>query len=81
MRSVRILKSQQRISFVPWVARSVLVVHGKNLRIENTNLEGIQVTNNTSMIDVFTKILKQFDLLIKKKAYLNRYYIVVWKKK
>lgn len=26
------------------------------------------------MIDVFTKILKQFDLLIKRKAYLNRYY-------
>lgn len=70
-----ILKSQQRISFVPWVARSVLVVHGKKSPyLKNTNLEGIQVTNNTSMIDVFTKILKQFDLLIKRKAYLNRYY-------
>lgn len=71
-----ILKSQQRTQFVPWAARSVQVVHGKKSPFVNStnNLDGVQITNNTSIVEVFTKILKQFDLLMKRKAYLNRYY-------
>lgn len=71
-----ILKSQQRTPFVPWAARSVQVIHGKKSPFikSSNNLDGVQITNNTSIIEVFTKILKQYDLLIKRKAYLNRYY-------
>ncbi|EMG46980.1 TUB4 Tubulin gamma chain [Candida maltosa Xu316] len=70
-----ILKSQQRTPFVPWASRSVQVVHGKKSPfVSNRSLEGVQITNNTSIIEVFNKILRQYDLLIKRKAYVNRYY-------
>ncbi|KAI5964956.1 TUB4 [Candida margitis] len=69
-----ILKVQARTNFVPWTSRSVGVVHGKKSPYASgSNLEGIQISNNTSIIDVFNKILRQYDLLVKRKAYLNTY--------
>ncbi|KAI5965942.1 TUB4 [Candida pseudojiufengensis] len=65
-----ILKIQQRTKFVPWTSRSIAVVHGKK---PNSFLEGIQISNNTSIADTFSKILNQYDLLVKRKAYLNTY--------
>lgn len=36
-------------------------------------ISGIQVSNNTSIINVFNKIVKQYDLLAKRAAYINYY--------
>ncbi|KAI5958577.1 TUB4 [Candida theae] len=69
-----ILKVQARTNYVPWTSRSVGVVHGKKSPfVKDTNLEGIQISNNTSIIDVFNRILRQYDLLVKRKAYLSTY--------
>lgn len=69
-----ILKVQARTNFVPWTSRSVGVVHGKKSPyLSSKHLEGIQISNNTSIIDVFNKILRQYDLLVKRRAYLNTY--------
>lgn len=69
-----ILKLQARTNFVPWTSRSIGVVHGKKSPyLNSTHLEGIQISNNTSIIDVFNKILRQYDLLVKRRAYLNTY--------
>lgn len=69
-----ILKVQARTNFVPWTSRSVGVVHGKRSPyLDGSHLEGIQISNNTSIIDVFNRILRQYDLLVKRKAYLSTY--------
>ncbi|RLV91307.1 Tubulin gamma chain [Spathaspora sp. JA1] len=68
-----ILKLQKRTNFIPWVPRSIPVVHGKKSRFTEGKLSGIQVSNNTSIIDMFTKILKQYDMLANRKAYITGY--------
>ncbi|KAK6461841.1 Tubulin/FtsZ family, GTPase domain-containing protein [Scheffersomyces coipomensis] len=70
-----IIKSQQRVEFVPWTSNSIQVVHGKKSPFlkSASKLGGIQISNNTSIIPVFSKILKQYDLLAKREAYINSY--------
>ncbi|KAK6201004.1 Tubulin/FtsZ family, GTPase domain-containing protein [Scheffersomyces amazonensis] len=70
-----IIKSQNRIDFVPWTSNSIQLVHGKKSPFIKTNskLSGIQISNNTSIVPVFNKILRQYDLLAKREAYLNSY--------
>ncbi|KAI3406682.2 TUB4 [Candida oxycetoniae] len=69
-----ILKIQSRTNFPPWASRSIAVVHGhKSPFLKDQSLEGIQLSNNTSIIEVFEKILRQYDMLAKRKAYWNTY--------
>ncbi|KAG2731657.1 hypothetical protein G9P44_005244 [Scheffersomyces stipitis] len=73
------IKAQSRVDFVPWAPTSIQLVHGKKSPFlqakENgqKNISGVQVSNNTSIVSVFTKILKQYDLLAKREAYVNSY--------
>ena len=73
------IKAQLRVDFVPWAPTSIQLVHGKKSPFlqakENgqKNISGVQVSNNTSIVLVFTKILKQYDLLAKREAYVNSY--------
>ncbi|ODV76987.1 gamma-tubulin [Suhomyces tanzawaensis NRRL Y-17324] len=70
-------KVQQRLNFVPWTPSSVQCVNGRKSLFGNNSatkgLTGIQISNNTSIVGVFTKILKQYDLLAKREAYINSY--------
>lgn len=73
-----LLKAQQRLEFVPWTPSSIQMVNGKrppfgNANAHSKNLHGIQLSNNTSIVQVFSKILKQYDLLAKREAYINSY--------
>lgn len=71
-----ILKSQSRLDFVPWTSKSVHVVLGKGRDIAGgspSKFAGVQISNNTSIAGVFTKIVKQYDLLAKREAYINYY--------
>lgn len=69
-----ILKIQSRTNFPGWATRSVPVVYGKKSPfVQDQLLEGIQISNNTSVIALFEKILRQFDMLAKRKAYFNMY--------
>lgn len=68
-----ILKSQSRLEFVPWTANSIGVVLGNKGVRDNSKFAGIQISNNTSIATVFTKILRQYDLLAKREAYINYY--------
>lgn len=75
------IRAQQRVEFVPWTSSSVHVVNcqkspfinGYKSPQKSMNLNGIQISNNTSIIHVFSKIVKQFDLLAKREAYVNYY--------
>lgn len=72
-------KAAQRVEFVPWSPLAIQMVNGRRspyLAEKGTQkqLMGIQISNNTLMISVFTKILKQYDLLAKREAYINSYY-------
>lgn len=71
------LKARQRIDFVPWASSSVQMVNGKRpafLKTENPKqITGVQLSNNTSIIDVFKRIIKQYELLVKREAYINSY--------
>ncbi|KAK6459348.1 Tubulin/FtsZ family, GTPase domain-containing protein [Scheffersomyces xylosifermentans] len=74
------IKAQSRVDFVPWTPSSIQLVHGKKSPFtqdgsptHQKNLSGIQISNNTSIVQVFAKILKQYDLLAKREAYINSY--------
>lgn len=68
-----ILKSQSRLEFVPWTANSVSVILGSKGCRKDPKFAGIQISNNTSIATVFAKILRQYDLLAKREAYINYY--------
>lgn len=71
------IKAQQRLDFVPWTNLSIHMVSGRKSRFMQSDnpkqLSGLQLSNNTSIASVFTKILKQYDLLAKREAYINSY--------
>lgn len=75
------IKAQLRVEFVPWTSSSF---HTANCRMspylrrdpcnsDPRNLQGVEISNNTSVAHVFTKVVKQFDLLAKREAYINYY--------
>jgi len=69
-----VIRAQQRLQFVPWTSLSIHVVNGRQLPfVPHKGLSGYQVSNNTSIIAMFTKIVKQYDLLAKRSAYINFY--------
>lgn len=70
-----VLRSQKRLNFVPWSSSSINIINGKKSPFSNKGkqLNGILISNNTSMILVLSKILKQYDLLAKREAYINYY--------
>ena len=75
------IRAQQRVEFVPWTSSSIhvvncqksLFINGDKSQQKNKNLNGIQISNNTSIAHVFSKTVKQFDLLAKREAYVNYY--------
>lgn len=72
-----IAKVQQRTQFVPWMRRSVHVIQCKNspfTKSGDKSLGGIQVSNNTSIAHVFSKVLDQYDRFFRRKAYVNKYF-------
>lgn len=75
-----LIKASSRIEFVPWTSASTHVVAGRKpphfdplASLVPPLISGIQVSNNTSIINVFNKIVKQYDLLAKRAAYINYY--------
>lgn len=70
------LKSQQRLPFVSWAPSSIQLVSGRQSPFTESKsmpIQGIQISNNTSIVQVFGKILKQYDQLAKREAYINSY--------
>lgn len=69
-----VIRAQQRLQFVPWASSSIHVVNGRQLTfVPHKGLSGFQVSNNTSIVQMFSKIVKQYDLLAKRSAYINFY--------
>lgn len=69
-----VIRAQQRLQFVPWASSSIHVVNGRQLTfVPHEGLSGYQVSNNTSIVQMFSKIIKQYDLLAKRAAYINFY--------
>lgn len=69
-----VIRAQLRLQFVPWTSSSVHVVNGRQLTFVNhEGLSGYQISNNTSIVHMFSKIIKQYDLLAKRAAYINFY--------
>lgn len=75
-----LIKAQTKVDFVPWTPPVIQMINGKkspylNSKKNNKNKDiiGIQISNNTSVAQVFSKILKQYDLLAKREAYINSY--------
>lgn len=69
-----VIRAQQRVEFVPWASSSIHVVNGrKSPFTPKAGISGFQISNNTSNINMLTKILRQYDLLAKRSAYLNYY--------
>lgn len=69
-----LLRAQTRVPFVPWTSASIHVVNGRKLTFSKSKgLSGFQISNNTSIPELFSKIVKQYDLLAKRAAYINLY--------
>lgn len=69
-----VIRAQQRLQFVPWTSSSIHVVNGRQLTfVSHNGLTGYQVSNNTSIVQMLSKIVKQYDLLAKRSAYINFY--------
>lgn len=69
-----LLKAQLRTHFVPWTSSAIHVVNGRKLTFsDNKNLSGFLISNNTSIPKMFGKVLRQYDLLAKRQAYINFY--------
>lgn len=69
-----VIRAQQRVQFVPWTSASIHVVNGRRLPFSpRKGLSGYQVSNNTSIVQMLSKIVKQYDLLAKRSAYINFY--------
>lgn len=67
------IRAALRVEFVPWTLASIHVVNSRRSPYVSSPVNGIQVSNNTSIIHVLSKVLKQYDLLAKRKAYINYY--------
>lgn len=80
------LRAQLRVKFVPWTLLAIHLVYGRaspftgagfrdsgDLHGVNRSLAGVQVSNNTSVAHVLSKIVRQYDLLAKRSAYINFY--------
>ena len=65
-----ILKAQSRVQFVPWATKLVFVVLSGE---PDPKFAGVQVSNNTLIAQVLARIVKQYDLLAKREAYVNYY--------
>lgn len=69
-----VIRAQLRLQFVPWTSSSIHVVSGIQLTfVPHKGLSGYQISNNTSIVAMFSKIVKQYDLLAKRSAYINFY--------
>lgn len=74
-----VAKVDKRVNFVPWAPLAIQMVNGRkspfiNQSKDQRQLSGIQISNNSLMISMFSKILSQFDLLFRRGAYINNYY-------
>lgn len=67
------VKSQTKLKYVPWSFEGIQTIYCNKSNYEQQDLQGYQLSNNTSIISVFTKILKQYDQLAKREAYINGY--------
>lgn len=67
-----IIKAQGRVQFVPWTSSSVHIVSGHK-PYSAGSLTGVQISNNSSIASMFTKVVKQFDRLAQRGAYINNY--------
>lgn len=72
------LRALKRLEFVPWTASSISIVNGKRTQMTHTtgqqkHLNGLLISNNTSVIPFFIRILKQYDSLAKRGAFINSY--------
>lgn len=69
-----LLRAQTRVPFVPWTSASIHVVNGRKLTFSKSQgLSGFQISNNSSIPQLFSKIVRQYDLLAKRSAYINLY--------
>lgn len=69
-----LIRAQQRTLFVPWTSLVINVVNGKKpYNGQSRGLSGFQISNNTSMQHMFLKIVRQYELLAKRAAYINFY--------
>ncbi|WPK26927.1 hypothetical protein PUMCH_004295 [Australozyma saopauloensis] len=69
-----LIRAQQRTTFVPWTSSVINVVNGKRPYGEpKRGLSGFQISNNTSIQHMFHKIVRQYELLAKRAAYINFY--------
>lgn len=72
-----LIKAQQRLDFVSWSSSLIQMVNGRRspyTKTDNTKeLSGIQLSNNTLIVGVFSKIIRQYDLLANRRAYINSY--------
>ncbi|RKP29059.1 tubulin-domain-containing protein [Metschnikowia bicuspidata] len=69
-----LVRAQQRALFVPWASSVINVVNGKKPYGQpRAALSGFQVSSNTSIQHMFHKIVRQYELLAKRAAYINYY--------
>lgn len=69
-----LLRAQLRTKFVPWASPTIHVVNGRKLPFDSQpGLSGYQISNNTSVVQMFSQIVRQYDLLAKRAAYINFY--------
>lgn len=69
-----LLRAQPRVNFVPWTSRSIHIVNCKKPLFASLNtLNAFQISNNTSIVQVLKKTVRQYDLLAKRAAYINFY--------
>ncbi|ODV92735.1 hypothetical protein CANCADRAFT_1330 [Tortispora caseinolytica NRRL Y-17796] len=76
-RSLIRIRERRLASFIPWGPSSIQVAlcrRSPALGQQQNRVSGVMLANNSSVGQVFTRILDQFDRLIKRRAFAENYY-------
>jgi len=75
-----LMKAKDRIKFVPWCSSIVHTAFGlkpkagaNNSSVQDDSMSGLMLANSTSVVPLFVKIANQYDQLMRRSAFLNKY--------
>ena len=74
-KSLQRIRERQLCSFIPWGPASIQVALSRKSPYVHSphRVSGLMLANHTSIRDLFSRILKQYDQLRKRDAFLDNY--------
>ena len=75
-----LMKAKDRINFAPWSSSAIHVAFGSKpgvdagkSSVQEDSMSGLMLANSTSVVPLLVKIANQYDQLMRRSAFLNKY--------